>query len=54
VLVKMQELYHFKKNNKMNSIQKEEYDKLRIEESNFYNAYNEYIEFLLAEGSYKM
>lgn len=54
VLVKMQELYHFKKNNKMSSIQKEEYDKLRIEESNFYNAYNEYIEFLLAEGSYKM
>jgi hypothetical protein len=38
----------------MNIIQQEEYDKLRIEESNFYNAFNEYIEFLQAEDSYKM
>lgn len=54
VVEKMQELYHYKKNSIMNNEQEEEFKKLEIDESNFHNAINEYIEFLKKSTSYKM
>jgi hypothetical protein len=38
----------------MTEKQQIEYDELIQEESNFYNAFNEYITFLQAKDSYKM
>ena len=54
ILEKLQWLYHYKKNEIMTVEQQSQYDELIIEESNFYNAFNEYIEFLQWENSYKM
>jgi hypothetical protein len=54
IIEEMQELYHYKKNGIMTTEQELKYDNLRIKESNFYNAFGEYIEFLKTENSYKM